>query len=113
MWSGWLISILLFGGLVSFVAMLIGVAWADRKAKRAIAEGREPGFSWAWFIFSIYLLAQGLDKFIQECIYDRHKDDGALAHLIWQGLAILLLAVGITAFTNHVRWLIYTRRNQG
>ena len=112
MWRDWLIGILAIGGLIGFVAMLLGIAWADRKAKRAIAEGKEPSFSWAWFIFSIYILAQGVDKFIRECIYEKHKDNGAFANFMWQGIAILLLAVGITAFTNQVRWLIYTRRNR-
>lgn len=51
--------------------MLLGVAWADRKAKRDVAEGKEPGFSWAWLIFSIYILGQGVSLFIQECIYEK------------------------------------------
>ena len=102
----------MIGGLVGFVAMLLGVAWADRKAKRAIAEGKEPGFSWAWFIFSIYILAQGAHSFIKECIYQEHENTGATANLIWQGLAIVLLAVGITFFTNQVKWLIHIRMNR-
>jgi hypothetical protein len=108
----WLIGILVIGGLIGFAAMLIGVAGADRKAKRAIAEGKEPGFSWAWLIFSLFILARGVALFIQECIYERHKGDGTLAHFIWQGAAVLLLAVGIAASINHIRWLIYTRRNR-
>ncbi len=89
--------------------MLIGVAWADRKAKRAIAEGKEPRFSWAWFIFSLYALGQGVKLFIEECIYEKHKDSGTVVYLLLQGLAILALAAGITALINHVRWLKYTR----
>lgn len=92
--------------------MLIGVAWADRKAKRAIAEGEEPSFSWAWFILSIYVLAKGVSLFIRECIYEKHKDDGAFADFMWQGAAILLLALGCAAFSNQVRWLIYIYRNR-
>jgi hypothetical protein len=112
MWPGWLITALLIAGLIGFAAMLIGVAWADRKAKRAIAEGKEPGFSWAWFIFSIYALAQGGKLFIEECIYEKHKASGAVAYFALQGLGILALAAGITAFINQVRWLIYTRRRR-
>ena len=109
MWSDWLIGALLIGGLIGFAAMLIGVAWADRKAKRAIAEGKEPGFSWAWFVFSIYALAQGAKLFIEECIYEKHKSSGTVTYIALQGLGVLALAAGITAFSNQVRWLIYTR----
>ena len=66
--------------LVGFVAMLLGIAWADRSAKKRIAKGKEPQFSWAWFIFSIYLLAQGVSQFISECIRESHKKQGAWAN---------------------------------
>lgn len=112
MWPDWLIAALVIGGLIGFAALLISVAWADRKAKRDVAEGREPGFSWAWLILSLLFLARGADLFIKECINQRHQDAGSFANLTWQGLAILLLAVGITAFVNQIKWLIYTRRNK-
>jgi hypothetical protein len=112
MGQDWLIGTLVIGGLIGFVAMILGVANADRKAKRAIAEGKEPGFSWAWAILSIFLLARGIDLFIKECIYEKHKDDGTLANFIWQGVAILFLAAGIATFTNHIRWFLYTHRNR-
>ena len=96
--------------LVGFVAMLLGIAWADRAAKKRIAEGKEPEFSWAWFIFSIYTLAQGVSKFISECIRGSHRDQGAWANYAWQGAAILLLAIGITFFTNQIKWLIHIIR---
>jgi hypothetical protein len=109
MWPDWLIMALVIAGLTGFAAMLVGVAWADRKAKRAITEGKEPGFSWAWFIFSVYALAQGAKLFIEECIYERHKESGTAAYVFWQGLGVLVLAAGITAFVNQVKWFIYTR----
>jgi len=111
-WQEWLIDVLVLSGLVGFIALLIGVARAHRKAKRAIAEGKQPAFSWALFIFSIYILAQGLRLFIQECIYEKHKTSGTVANLMWQGAGMLLLAVGLTAFTNQLRWLVYIRRNR-
>ena len=98
--------------LVGFVAMLLGIAWADRAAKKRIAEGQEPKFGWAWFIFSIYLLAQGVSKLISECIRESHKAEGAWANYLWQGTAILLLALGITFFTEQIKWLIHIRRRE-
>ncbi|HLL72279.1 MAG TPA: hypothetical protein VK363_12635 [Pyrinomonadaceae bacterium] len=98
--------------LVGFVAMLLGIAWADRAERKRIAEGQEPKFSWAWFIFSIYLLAQGVSKFISECIRESHKAQGAWANYLWQGAAILLLAIGITFFAEQIKWLIYIRRHK-
>lgn len=98
--------------LVGFVAMLLGIAWAERKAKKRLAKGQEPKFSWAWFIFSVYLLAQGAHRFINECIREIHKEQGAWANYAWQGAAIFLLALGITFFTNQIKWLIDTRRHR-
>jgi quinol-cytochrome oxidoreductase complex cytochrome b subunit len=103
---------LVVGGLIGFVVMLISMSWADRKMKRQIAEGKEPSFSWAWFIFSVVLLAQGVYRFIKEWILEEHMDSSALARNIWQWTAILLLAIGISFFINQVRWLIYSKRKR-
>lgn len=100
--------ILAITGLVGFVAMFAGVALAHRKAKRAIDQGREPSFSWARLIFSIYIFAQGAYLFVSECFYERHRDEGVFVNYLFQSLAILLLAVGITVLSNQVRWLIYS-----
>ena len=105
--------VLAIAGLVGFVAMLVGVARADRKVKRAIAEGRQPSFSWAWFIFSIYIFAQGIYAFVRECLLEKHSPKGIWVNYLFQGLAILLLAVGITAVSNQVRWLLYTLQRRG
>ena len=98
---------LAIAGLVSFIAILIGVARANRKAKRAIAQGDAPSFSWAWFIFSLYIFAQGIYAFISECILEGHSSKGPWVNYSFQVLAILLLAVAITAASNQTRWLIY------
>jgi hypothetical protein len=102
--------ILTIAGLFGFIAMLIGVARADRRIKRAIAESREPGFSWARFMFSIYIFAQGVYVFVRECLLERHSTQGVWVNYFFQALGILLLAVGITAFSNQVKWLLYSRR---
>ena len=112
MWLDWLTGILIIGSLVGFVAMLLGLAWANRRAKQAIAEGREPKFSWAWFIFSIYLLASGIRTYYRECFIEQHKDQEVWVDMLGKGLGIVLLAVGITFFTNQVQWFIHTRRNR-
>ena len=109
MWPDWLIGALVVGGLIGFAAMIAGAAWADRKAKRDVAEGKEPRFSWAWFFFNIYYLAQGTKLFIEECIYERHKGSGPVVFFLLQALAVLALSFGIPAFINQMRWLIYTR----
>jgi hypothetical protein len=105
--------ILAIAGLVGFIAMLAGVARADRKVKRAIAEGHPPSFSWAWFIFSIYIFAQGIYAFVRECLLEKHGIKGIWVNYLFQGLAILLLAVGITAVSNQVRWLLYILQRRG
>ena len=105
--------VLAVAGLLGFIAMLAGVARANRKIRRAIAEGHRPSFSWAWFIFSIYIFAQGIYAFVRECLLEKHSTKGIWVNYSFQGLAMLLLAVGITAVSNQVRWLLYTLRRRG
>lgn len=97
-------------GLAGFVSMLLGIAWADRKAKRAMAQGVEPKFSWAWFFFSIYLLAQGVLSVLQAWVYEEYKDQGFWTDFIWKALSAFVLGVAIPNFINHVRWLSHSRR---
>lgn len=104
--------ILGIAGLVGFIAMLIGVALAKRKADRAIAAGRTPGFSWVILIFSIYIFAQGVSVFVNECLFERHSSKGVWINYLFQGLAILLLAVGISGLSNQVRWLVYVLKRR-
>ena len=99
--------ILSVAALVAFIAMLIGVGRASRNARRNIAEGEAPNFSWAWFFFSVYLFAQGVYAFVQECLLERHIVKGVWTNYAFQSLAILLLAVGITALSNQVKWLLH------
>ena len=103
--------IAVIAGLVGFVAMLLGIAWADRVAKREIAQGREPKFSWAWFIFSIYLLGQGVSSVLNAWVNEKHANQGLMADFMWKALSAILLGVAIPNFLNHVRWLIYSRRH--
>ena len=98
---------LAIAGLVSFIALLIGVARANRKAKRAIADRNAPSFSWAWFVFSLYIFVQGIYAFVTECLLERHSLKGAWVNYSFQGLAILLLAIGITSVSNQMRWLFF------
>jgi hypothetical protein len=105
--------VLAIAGLVGFIAMLAGVSRADRRVKRAIAEGHPPSFSWAWFIFSVYIFAQGIYAFVRECLLEKHSIKGVWVNYLFQGLAILLLAVGITAVSNQVRWLLYILQRRG
>jgi hypothetical protein len=102
--------IAVIAGLIGFVAMLLGIAWADRVAKREIAQGREPRFSWAWFIFSLYLLAQGASSVLNAWVYEKYAAQGFWSDFIWKTLSAILLGVAIPNFLNHVRWLIYSRR---
>ena len=104
--------ILGIAGLLGFVAMLIGLAVANRRARREIAAGRELSFSWARFLFSIYLFAQGGYAFVNECLYERHSDKGVYVNYLFQSLSVLLLAIGITALSNQVRWLVYSLRGR-
>ena len=98
--------------MVGFFAMLILAARAKRKANLEMAEGRAPKFSWPLFIFSIYFLAQGVYAFVQECLLERHSNKGFWVNYLFQGLAVLLLAVGITALSNQIKWLVqFLRRH--
>ena len=99
-------------GLVSFIAMLIGVARAKRQADRAIVAGRAPTFSWVIFIFSIYIFAQGLSAFVDACLLERYSSKGVWVNYLFQGLAMLALAVGITLLSNQIRWLIYVLKRR-
>ena len=105
--------VLALAGLIGFIAMLIWVARADRQARRALAEGSVPRFSWASFIFSIYIFAQGIYSFIRECLLETHSNRGIWVNYLFQFLAILVLAVGTTAVSNHVRWLVNIRQRRG
>ena len=104
--------ILAITGLLAFVAMLVGIVLAERRARREIAAGRELSFSWARFLFSIYIFAQGVYLFVNECIYERHSDKGVYVNYLFQCLSVLLLAVGITALSNQIRWLVYSLRGR-
>lgn len=77
--------VLAIAGLVGFIAMLAGVARANRKIKRAMAEGHQPGFSWAWFIFSIYIFAQGIYAVVRECLLEKHSTNGIWVNYFFQG----------------------------
>lgn len=104
--------ILAIAGLLGFIAMLVGIVMANRRARRESAAGRELSFSWARFIFSIYIFAQGVYLFVLECLYERHSDKGVFVNYLFQCMSVLLLAVGITALSNQVRWLVYSLRGR-
>lgn len=89
--------------------MLAWVAWADRAAKRDMAQGKEPRFNWAWLIFSLYLLAQGIWAVLNAWIYEKYAERGFWNDFIWKSLSAILLGVAIPNFLNQVRWLIYAR----
>ena len=104
--------ILAITGLLAFVAMLVGIVLAERRARREIAAGRELSFSWARFLFSIYIFAQGVYLFVLECLFERHSDKGVYVNYLFQCMSVLLLAIGITALSNQVRWLVYSLRGR-
>jgi quinol-cytochrome oxidoreductase complex cytochrome b subunit len=112
MWLERLKVIAVLAGLIGFVAMLISVAWADRSAKKAIARGEDPKFSWAWFIFYLYLLAQGASLVLKEWINERHHDSPLWVNYSFKALAVLLLAIAITRLSNQIKWFVYLRRNR-
>ena len=112
MWLERLKVIAVVAGLVGFVAMLIGVAWADRSAKRALARGEDPKFSWAWSIFCLYLLAQGASLVFKEWINERHQNSPLWINYSFKALAVLLLAFAITLLSNQIKWFVYLRRSR-
>jgi uncharacterized membrane protein len=113
MWLERLKIIAVVAGLVGFVAMLISVAWADRSAKKALARGEDPKFSWAWSIFCLYLLAQGASLVWKEWIQERHHNSALWVNYSFKALAVLLLAVALTRLSNQIQWFMYLRRNRG
>ncbi len=112
MWLERLKLIAVVAALVGFVAMFISVAWADRSAKKALARGEEPKFSWAWSIFCLYLLAQGASLVWKEWIQERHHDSALWVNYSAKAFAVLLLALALSRLSNQIQWYVYLRRNR-